>query len=70
MWEAKPLPKGGLGAKPPSLGCFGAYIGGRRGISAPLILPTQDSRFPPVVPGFKGLSQRTILFFTVINISL
>ena len=39
---AKPHLKGGLGAKPHSLGCFCAYIAGCRGISAPFILPTQQ----------------------------
>ena len=32
----------GAGGKAPSLGCFCAYIGGCRGISAPFILPTQN----------------------------
>ena len=49
--RAMPPPKrGGWGAKPPSLGCFCAYIGGRQGISAPFILPTQNLQFPAVVP--------------------
>ena len=38
---AKPPPKrGGQFGKAPSLGCFCAYIVGRHGTSAPLILPT------------------------------
>ena len=61
MWGAKSPPKRGVGERAPSLGCFCAYIGGRRGISAPFIHPTQNPRFPPVVPprllGFKGLSR-------------
>ena len=39
----------GAGGFAPSLGCFCAYIGGRRGISALFILPTQKPWFPHVV---------------------
>ena len=38
----KPPPKRGLWGKAPSLGCFCAYIGGCRGISASFIFPTQN----------------------------
>ena len=43
----------GLGRKPPppSLGCFCAYIGGCRGISAPFIFPTR------LLGGWKGFDQ-------------
>ena len=44
------VPKRVWGAKPSSLGCFRAYISGRRGISALFILNTQNPQFPPVVP--------------------
>ena len=39
----------GAGGFAPSLGYFCAYIGGRRGISALFILPTQKPWFPHVV---------------------
>ena len=42
MWGQSPHLKGGAGAKPPSFGCSCAYIGGRRGISVAIILPTQN----------------------------
>ena len=47
----------GLGVKPPSLGCFCAYIAGC-GISAPFILSTQNPQFPAcwVDGDFKGFS--------------
>ena len=39
MWGKAPHLKGGPGGKTPSLGCFCAYIGGCRGISAPFYFP-------------------------------
>ena len=58
---AKTPPKRGTGGKAPSLGYFCAYIDGRRGISTPFILPTQNPGSHPWSPysllgGFKGLS--------------
>ena len=60
--------KGGLGAKPPSLGCFCVYVGGCQDISAPFILPIQNPRFPTGPPklvewleGFYSSLSRVIL---------
>ena len=62
MWGQSPHLKGGLGAKSPSLGCFCAYVGGRRGISgSSFYFPHPKSPVPTCGPprllgGFKGLS--------------
>ena len=56
MWGLCPHLERGLGAKPPILGCFCAYIGGCRGISANFIFPTQNPRFC-LLGGWKGSAQ-------------
>ena len=53
---------GGLGAKPLCLGCFCAYIGGCRGISALLFSPpktpgSQQGPPPSLLGGWKGFAQ-------------
>ena len=48
--------KGGVGAKPHSLGCFCAYIGGCPGISATFIFPSQNP-WCCLLDGWKGFAE-------------
>ena len=57
---AKPHLKWGLWAKPPSLGCFCAYIGGCQGNSPHPKLPVPTCGPSRLLGNFKGLSRINI----------